>query len=87
MYKQGEIVSVKWHMGIEHDGIYTGDGTVISGSKCTGCVVEENVHIFSGGREKRSKGFPSDLSPKKIEDRARVNIITCLVIIASISRA
>ena len=74
MYKQGEIVSIKWHMGVEHDGIYTADGTVIAGSKRTGCVVEEDIETFSGGRKVRSKGYPSDLSPEIVEASARSKI-------------
>ncbi len=74
MYKQGEIISVNWHMGVEHDGIYTAKGTVISGSKRVGYVVEESIEELSGGRKIRSKGFPSDLSGAQIERNARARI-------------
>ena len=74
MYKQGEIVSINWYMGVEHDGIYTAAGTVIAGSKRTGYVVEEDINAFSGGRKVRSKGFPSDMTPEMVEVNARTNI-------------
>lgn len=74
MYKQGEILSINWRMGVEHDGIYTDAGTVIAGSKRTGCVVEEDLETFSGGRKIRSKGYPSTLSPQAVEANARANL-------------
>ncbi len=74
MYKQGEILSINWHMGVEHDGIYTKQGTVIAGSKRSGYVVEESLETFSGGRKIRSKGFPSDLSGEEVERNARTKI-------------
>ncbi len=74
MFRQGEILSINWRMGVEHDGIYTAAGTVIAGSKRTGCVVEEDLQSFSGGRKIRSKGFPSDLNPAMVESNARNKI-------------
>lgn len=74
MFRQGEILSINWRMGVEHDGIYTAAGTVIAGSKRSGYVVEEDLNTFSGGRKIRSKGFPSDLSPAIVEASARSNI-------------
>jgi len=71
MFKQGEIISVKWHFGVEHDGIYTAKGTVISASKRTGEVMEEDIKTFSGGKKVVSKGYPSDLPPEIIEKKAR----------------
>jgi len=71
MFKQGEIISVKWHFGVEHDGIYTSKGTVISASKRTGEVMEEDIKTFSGGKKVVSKGYPSDLPPETIEKKAR----------------
>ncbi len=71
MFKQGEIISVKWHFGVQHDGIYTELGTVISASKRTGEVTEEDVKAFSGGKKVVSKGYPSDRSPETIEKNAR----------------
>ncbi|MFP4097798.1 MAG: lecithin retinol acyltransferase family protein [Alphaproteobacteria bacterium] len=71
MFKQGEILSIKWHLGIEHDGIYTAKGTVIAASKRTGIVIEEDIETFSGGRKVISKGFPSALLPEMVEKNAR----------------
>ena len=74
MFKQGEIISVKWHFGVEHDGIYTAKGTVISASARTGQVMEEDLKTFSGGKAIVSKGYPSDLPPETIEQKARAKI-------------
>ena len=71
MFKQGEIISVKWYFGVQHDGIYTKKGTVISASARTGKVSEEDIKIFSDGKKVVSKGYPSELPPETIEKNAR----------------
>jgi len=67
----GEIIAAKLDFGIEHYGIATGAGTVISASKRVGYVVEESESDFSGGNSIISKGYPSDLSPYEVLLRAR----------------
>lgn len=74
MFKQGEIISVKWHFGVQHDGIYTEAGTVISASARTGEVVEEDMATFSDGKKVVSKGYPSDRTPEEIETNARARL-------------
>lgn len=74
MFKQGEIISVKWHFGVEHDGIYTEKDTVISASKRTGEVCEEDLKTFSGGKKIVSKGYPSERLPEAIEKNARAKL-------------
>ncbi len=74
MFQAGEIISIKWHMGIQHDGIYTCRDTVIAASKRTGVVQEESLEDFSGGRKIRSKGYPSHLPFYIIEQNARAKI-------------
>lgn len=74
MYSQGEIVAIKLPGGLEHWGVYTEFGTVISASKRIGFVVEESVDDFSGGREVYSKGYPSIIQPYEVVSRARTSI-------------
>jgi len=71
MFKQGEIISVKWYFGVQHDGIYTAAGTVISASARTGEVTEEDIKTFSDGKKIVSKGYPSNHPAEAIEKRAR----------------
>lgn len=71
MYTQGEIIAAKMPMGIEHYGISTGCGTVVSASMRTGMVIEECIEIFSGGNAIISKGYPSDLIPSVVLAKAR----------------
>ena len=71
MYLQGEIIAAKMPIGIEHYGISTGYGTVISASMRTGVVVEESMGMFSGGHVVISKGYPSELIPCAVLDNAR----------------
>lgn len=73
-FRPGEIISINWKLGVEHDGIYTSTGTVIAGSKRTGSVVEEDLESFSGGRKIRSKGYPSTLCAAEVELNARERI-------------
>lgn len=74
IYKSGEILSIRWHAGIQHDGIYTGAGTVIAASKRTGMVCEQTLEDFADGRKIKSKGYPSDLSPDLVLAGARSKI-------------
>jgi len=74
MFRQGEIISVKWYLGVEHDGIYTAKGTVISASARTGEVVEEEIATFCDGKPVVSKGYPGDFPPDIVEENARKRI-------------
>lgn len=74
MYTQGEIIAAKLPMGIEHYGIATGYGTVISSSMRTGMVLEESIELFSGGFSIISKGYPSDLIPSVVLAKAKNSI-------------
>jgi hypothetical protein len=74
MFKQGEIISVKWYFGVQHDGIHTAYGTVISASARTGEVTEEDINTFSDGKKVVSKGYPSTLPPETIEQNARAKL-------------
>jgi hypothetical protein len=71
MYIQGEIIAAKLPMGVEHYGISTGCGTVISASMRAGVVIEESLEVFSGGHPIISKGYPSDLMSGVILAKAR----------------
>lgn len=71
MYLQGEIIAAKMPIGIEHYGISTGYGTVISSSMRTGIVIEESMDMFSGGHAVMSKGYPSELTPSVVLANAR----------------
>ena len=71
MHLQGEIIAAKLPLGIEHYGISTGYGTVISASLRTGVVLEESIEIFSGGYSIINKGYPSDLIPSVVLAKAR----------------
>lgn len=68
---QGQIVAVRLPGGIEHYGLWTGIGTVISASKRMGLVVEESIYEFSGGNPIVGKGYPSRLPPFAVISKAR----------------
>lgn len=74
MYTQGEIIAARMPLGIEHYGIATGYGTVVSSSMRTGMVLEETLEVFSGGYSIISKGYPSDINPYVVLDKARNSI-------------
>jgi Lecithin retinol acyltransferase len=74
MYLQGEIIAVKLPFGIEHWGISTGYGTVISASMRTGLVLEESMELFSGGYSTINKGYPSNLDSSIVLAKARCAI-------------
>ncbi len=74
MYMQGEMIAVKLPSGVEHYGLATGYGTVISASKRVGLVIEECFETFSSGYPVLSKGYPSDLDPVTVMMNARALI-------------
>ncbi len=73
-YTPGQILSIRWYAGIQHDGIYAGDDKVIAASKRTGKVCEQTVLEFSAGRKIRSKGYPSESPPHIVVALARAKI-------------
>ncbi len=74
MFKEGEIVAVNIGFGLQHYGIATGCGTVISASKRTGCVVEEDENTFSSSKRIVTKGYPSNLPSHIVIAHARLSI-------------
>lgn len=73
-YKLGQILSIKWHVRIQHDGIYIGNGRVIAASKRTGKVCEQTLEDFADGRKIKSKGYPSEIPPHIVVANARSKI-------------
>ncbi len=73
-YTLGQILSIRWHAGIQHDGIYAGKGKVIAASKRTGMVCEQTLDDFADGRKIKSKGYPSALAPEIVLASARSKI-------------
>lgn len=71
MYRQGEIVAVRMLSGIEHWGLSTEYRRVISCSKRTGLVAEEDEEIFSAGNPIVSRGYPSNLPGHEVVAKAR----------------
>ena len=71
MYKIGEIIAAVLPNKIEHYGIYTESGTVVSASKRTQRVTEEDLVTFSGGHKVIGKGYPSELNPYEVVSNAR----------------
>ncbi|MCK5384661.1 MAG: lecithin retinol acyltransferase family protein [Alphaproteobacteria bacterium] len=74
MFREGEIVAVNIGFSIQHYGVATGYRTIISASKRTGHVLEENEKDFSGGRRITSKGYPSNIPSCRVIDHARLSI-------------
>jgi hypothetical protein len=74
MFREGEIVAVNIGLGLQHYGITTGYGTVISASKRTGSVVEESAANFSAGRPIVGIGYPSNVAPYIVINNARRSI-------------
>lgn len=70
-YQPGDVVRVKVNGFIEHEGIMTETGRVISNSRRKGGVREESVHDFCGGRQMIHVGPLSGLSPALVLSRAR----------------
>ncbi|PHZ84307.1 lecithin retinol acyltransferase family protein [Paremcibacter congregatus] len=71
MYTQGEIIAAKLPLGLEHWGVVSEFGTVVSSSQRTGIVKEESMEVFSSGYEVISKGYPSNLTPNEVLIKAR----------------
>ncbi len=67
----GEIVSVRIFGIVEHVGLVTENGTVISNSMRNSGVIEQSLAEFSAGKEVTRSGYPSDLPPSIVVARAR----------------
>lgn len=67
----GDIISTPAYGVINHWGIYTGQGSVISNSKRYGKVVEESLSSFLNGKKLSWIGYPGTLSGHEVISRAR----------------
>ena len=74
MFIKGEIVAVRIGMFVEHYGIYSGEGSVISASKRRLKICEESMEEFSQGGRIYSKGYPSKLQGHVVVGNARKKI-------------
>lgn len=75
----GTVVSVPLlgifrHRGIVSDRFHDGKPTVISNSAPSGGVAEEPWDTFAAGAEVAVEGYPSDLPPYAVVQRARGRI-------------
>lgn len=77
-YTPGTIVYVDAgfvrHYGIVIDFNEIGSLTIISNSKNLGCVAEETIENFSGGRKIVNSGYPSNFSSSHLVARAQQQI-------------
>ena len=69
--KTGDVISTPAYLIIDHWGIYSGHGTVISNSKRHGKVVEEPLHSFLNGQSFKIIGFLGALNGNDVVARAR----------------
>lgn len=70
-YQPGDVLRVRVSGFVEHEGIITETGRVISNSRRRGGVYEESVRDFSGGRQILNVGRLSNLAPETVIARAR----------------
>ena len=70
MLSTGDVVSAP-RGPINHVGIFTDVGTVISNSGRRGCVVEETLDEFAAGSLIRRVGYLGRLAPHVVVARAR----------------
>ena len=63
-YQPGDVVCVRVNGFIQHEGIMTETGRVISNSRRLGCVCEESTRAFAGGRKIELVGRLSNMSPE-----------------------
>jgi len=73
-YQLGDVLRVIVYGFVVHEGIYTGEGTVISNSRRNGLVIEESVSAFSQGRKITNAGRLSELSPHVAIAHARTRL-------------
>lgn len=70
-FKPGTVVGVSTAPLITHVGIATGQGTVITNSKSSGCVCEQSVEEFAAGKLLKIVGYPGNLEAAKVIRRAK----------------
>ena len=73
-YQPGDVVCVRVNGFIQHEGIMTETGRVISNSRRLGCVCEESTRAFAGGRKIELVGRLSNMSPERVLSNARARI-------------
>ena len=70
----GEIVSVRAFQAIDHFGIATGNGTIISNSMRDHGVVEQSLAAFSRGKPIKRYGVPHPLRAYHAVCRAKQRV-------------
>ncbi len=73
-YQPGDVVRVRVNGFIEHEGIMTESGRVISNSRRRGAVVEESARDFAGGRKVETIGRLSNLPVAQVLSNARARL-------------
>lgn len=73
-YQAGDIIRVRVHGVIFHEGIITEHGRVISNSRRRGGVFEESLRVFSGGKKIQNLGALAGFDPQVAVNRARSQI-------------
>lgn len=73
-YHAGDVVCVRVNGFIEHEGIMTETGRVISNSRRRGRVVEESSRDFAGGRKIENMGALSSLPAAQVLSNARARL-------------
>ncbi len=72
--KFGDKIAAILPSGIQHWGVYSGNGMAISASKRRGVVTEETLEEFSGGNRIERLSQSEDISPTEVIARARSKI-------------
>lgn len=73
-YNPGDIVRVRVNGFIEHEGIVTEAGRIISNSRRRGRVVEETPSEFAGGRKIEYVGRLSNMPGTRVVANARLRL-------------
>lgn len=73
-YQPGDVVRVRVNGFIEHEGILTETGRVISNSRRSGAVIEESTRDFAGGRKIEHVGRLSNMPPEHVLTNARARL-------------
>lgn len=73
-YQPGDVVRVRVNGFIEHEGILTETGRVISNSRRRGRVVEESSREFASGRKIEHVGRLSNMPPERVLANARARL-------------
>ncbi len=73
-YQPGDVVRVRVNGFIQHEGIMTDIGRVISNSRRAGRVSEESTRAFAGGRKIEHVGRLSSMPADRVIAHARARI-------------